>query len=132
MKIIDKVNKLTSFEKIDLAEEGISKNSLEEFQKQIGLDQETIAELLSVSKKDLLKKKEEDKFDLTTSEKIVALAEVYSYGYKVFEDTGKFNHWISRPSSALGGIVPLKLLKTRYGIIEVMRLIGRIDYGIYS
>jgi uncharacterized protein (DUF2384 family) len=73
-----------------------------------------------------------DKFDMNLSEKIVSVADIYSYGYEVFEDESKFNAWIFRSNRSLGGQAPYDLLDNQYGREEVKNLIGRIDYGVYS
>jgi putative toxin-antitoxin system antitoxin component (TIGR02293 family) len=101
-------NQMTSFEKMELIEAGISKKDLENLKEYAGLDYEKL------------------------SEKIVALADIYSYGYEVFEDKNKFNEWIFTANSALGGKRPYDLLNNSFGREEVKHLIGRIDYGVYS
>ncbi|MBS1663808.1 MAG: DUF2384 domain-containing protein [Bacteroidetes bacterium] len=122
----------TSFEKIDLIRQGISKKALEHFKQKTGLDYDQLADILSVARATLINKKAADKFNLTLSEKILGLAEIYSYGYEVFEEEIRFNEWIFRPNKALGGQAPYDLLDTQYGREEVKNVIGRIDYGVYS
>lgn len=123
---------MTAFEKIDIIKACLSKNDLEQFKKTTGLDYDQLAKALSVTRATLINKKGKEKFGTALSERIIAIADIYSYGYEVFEDEVKFNRWISRPNRALGGIVPFDLLDTQYGREEVRTIIGRIDYGIYS
>jgi uncharacterized protein (DUF2384 family) len=59
------------------------------------------------------------------------LAELLCYGREVFESRDIFNIWIRIPSSGLGGKSPLELLDTLYGIEEVKKELGRVEYGIY-
>jgi putative toxin-antitoxin system antitoxin component (TIGR02293 family) len=66
------------------------------------------------------------------SEKIIGVADIYSYGYEVFEDEARFNDWIFQSNKALGGLSPYELLDNQYGREEVRNVIGRIDYGVYS
>jgi uncharacterized protein (DUF2384 family) len=49
----------------------------------------------------------------------------------VFECREIFNIWIRIPSNGLGGKSPLDLLDTLYGIEEVKKELGRIEYGVY-
>lgn len=125
-------SKMTAFEKIDLIRSGISKTDFEGFKQKAGLDYDQLAATLSVARATLINKKGSEKFNQTLSEKIVSLADIYAYGYEVFEDTDRFNNWIFRPNKALGGLVPFDLLDNQYGREEVKDLIGRIDYGVYS
>jgi putative toxin-antitoxin system antitoxin component (TIGR02293 family) len=124
--------RMTPLEKVALANEKISKKELEELKKATGLDYSTLSKILSVARATLINKKGAAKFDEAQSERIVALADIYAYGFDVFEDEEKFNHWIAEPNKALAGQKPLELLNTQFGREEVKRLIGRIDYGVYS
>lgn len=122
----------SSFEKIGVIKEGISKEELENFKNAAELDYDTLSRLLNVARATLLNKKGNAKFDATTSEKIFHLADIYSYGYGVFESRAGFNRWMKSENRALGGASPLSMLDTMYGIQEIKNLIGRIEYGVYS
>lgn len=123
---------MTPLEKVALANEKISKAQLEQLKKSTGLDYTVLSHVLSVARATLINKKGSAKFDEAQSERILALTDIYAYGYEVFEDEEKFNHWIAEPNKAIGGQTPLALLKNQFGREEVKRLIGRIDYGVYS
>src|ERR1700733_286736 len=71
-------NHMTSFEKIDMIREGISKKDLEVFKQKTGLDYDQLAALLSVARATLINKKGRDKFNQTLSEKLFGLADIYS------------------------------------------------------
>ena len=123
---------MTPIEKMDISRTGVSKKDLVSLKEKTSLDYDKLAKTLSVTRSTLINKKAGEKFNSTVSEKIVGLAEIYSYGYEVFEDKEKFNSWISRPNKALGGKTPFELLDSQFGREEVKNIIGRIDYGVYS
>lgn len=125
-------SRMTTFEKIDLVKEGISKKDLENLKEKADLDYNQLAKVLSVARATLINKKGKSKFDTALSERIVGVADIYSYGYEVFEDEARFNEWIFRSNKSLGGKTPYDLLDSQYGREEVKSLIGRIDYGVYS
>ncbi len=125
-------SQMTSYEKIGMIRKGISKKDLENLKEKAGLDYNQLSKVLSVARATLINKKGNDKFDIRISEKIVGVADIYSYGYEVFEDEGRFNNWIFRSNQSLGGLSPYDLLDNQYGRDEVKSLIGRIDYGVYS
>ena len=125
-------SRLTSFEKIAIIKEGICKTDLEHLKQKADLDYNQLAVILSVARATLINKKGKEKFDVSLSEKIVSVADIYSYGYEVFEDENRFNNWVFRSNKALGGQSPYDLLDNQYGREEVKNLIGRIDYGVYS
>jgi putative toxin-antitoxin system antitoxin component (TIGR02293 family) len=125
-------SRMTSFEKIDIIRKGISKRDLEHLKEKTDLDYNQLSQVLSVARATLINKKGTAKFDMVLSERIVGVADIYSYGYEVFEDENRFNEWIFRANQALGGQSPYDLLDNQYGREEVKNLIGRIDYGVYS
>jgi putative toxin-antitoxin system antitoxin component (TIGR02293 family) len=126
------IGQMTPIEKMGIVREGISKIDLEHLKNTAELDYDQLAWALSVTRATLINKKGAEKFSSSLSERIVSLADIYSYGYEVFDDDNKFNNWILRPNRALGGQTPYDLLDNQYGREEVRNLIGRIDYGVYS
>ena len=123
---------LTSFEKIELMERGISKKDLESLKKAASLDYDKLAQVLNVARATLLSRKGREKFSQELSDKIIGLADLYSYGFEVFGEKDRFNHWVFVPNKALGGRSPFDIMHNSFGREEVKNLIGRIDYGVYS
>jgi putative toxin-antitoxin system antitoxin component (TIGR02293 family) len=126
------VHQWSSYDKIGAIKKGISKEELEALKNQSELDYDALSAILNVTKATLHTKKGKEKFDQYISERIFLLADLYSYGYDVFEDRPRFNQWMKKPNRALNGDTPLNLLDTLYGMEEVRHLIGRIEYGVYS
>lgn len=117
---------------MDLAREGVVKSQLVNLKERAGLDYDDLADVLPATRATLLAKKGKEKFSPVVSEAIVSLADIYTYGYRVFGDEQLFNDWIREPLPALGGATPFSLLDNQFGREEVRDLIGRIAYGVYS
>lgn len=124
--------KRTLLAKIDATKAGISKKALEQLKEKTGPGYDQLCYVLGVARGTLIGKKGTERFSPVLSEKIMSLADIYSYGYEVFNDPHEFNEWIFQPVNALGGKAPYDLLHNQYGREEVRNLIGRIDYGVYS
>ncbi|QEC52171.1 putative toxin-antitoxin system antitoxin component (TIGR02293 family) [Anseongella ginsenosidimutans] len=123
---------LSPQQKIAKIKSGISKKDLTSLKDAASLDYDMLAELLSVARVTLINKKGEEKFNRNVSEKIMALADLYSYGFDIFGNGDKFNAWMNEPNAALGQIAPIELSDTIIGIQEVKHLVGRIAFGIFS
>ncbi|MEO9144596.1 MAG: antitoxin Xre/MbcA/ParS toxin-binding domain-containing protein [Ginsengibacter sp.] len=123
---------MSSFEKMAIVKNGITKKDLELLKSKAALDYTMLAKALSVTRATLINKKREQKFGMVLSEKIVSLADVYSYGFEVFGDKDLFNQWMQSPNRAIGGESPYSLIDNQYGREEIKNLIGRIAYGVYS
>ena len=134
--IVEKTSKpewrMTAVEKMNMVRVGINKKDLESLKSKTNLDYDKLSALLSTNRATLINKKGKENFSTALSERIVSIAELYSYGFEVFEDEVKFNEWIVRPNKALGGKQPFELLDNQFGREEVKNVIGRIDHGVYS
>ncbi|MEX0995911.1 MAG: antitoxin Xre/MbcA/ParS toxin-binding domain-containing protein [Flavobacteriaceae bacterium] len=126
------LNVLTSFEKMQIIKRGISKRYLESFKEATSLDYASLADALLVTRATLINKKGDQKFNNQVSERIVSIADLYAFGYEVFEDKTRFNEWMFVPNQGLGGEVPFSIVNNQYGREEIKNLIGRIAYGVYS
>lgn len=123
---------LTSVQKMKIVRNGITKGYLVKLKNNTDLDYDALAKALSVTRSTLINKKSNQKFNDSLSERIVALADLYSFGYEVFEDESRFNAWMFHPNQALGGKIPFDFVDNQYGREEIHNLIGRIAYGVYS
>jgi putative toxin-antitoxin system antitoxin component (TIGR02293 family) len=66
------------------------------------------------------------------SERILRLARVAAHASHVFGDRAAALRWLSTSNMALGGDTPMSLLETDVGTGEVIEVLGRILYGVYS
>jgi putative toxin-antitoxin system antitoxin component (TIGR02293 family) len=126
------INDLTPLQKMDIVKSGISKSYLERLKKAAGLDYNDLAAVLSVTRATLINKNAAYKFNDAVSERILSLADLYSYGYEVFGDKEHFNQWMFAQNRALGGKAPFDLMDNIFGREEVHNLIGRIEHGIFA
>jgi putative toxin-antitoxin system antitoxin component (TIGR02293 family) len=67
------------------------------------------------------------------SERVARLVRVIDAATDLFEgDRVSALDWITRPAPALDGSRPLELLMSEAGAVEVNRLIGRLQHGVFS
>lgn len=123
---------MTSFQKMQIVRGGINKSYLIELKEETSLDYDALAQALSVTRSTLINKKGDEKFSDHISERIIAVAEIYSFGYVVFEDKKNFNQWMFAANQALAGATPFDFMDNQFGREEIRSLIGRIAYGVYS
>ncbi len=69
----------------------------------------------------------------TESDVIVRTATIFSRAIEVLGTREKASHWLmNSPNDALGGAVPASILDTSTGEREVLAILDRIEYGVYS
>lgn len=111
------------YQKIETIKDGISKEEPENLKEQTGVDYTMLSRILSITTATLHDKKGKEWFDTTVSERILLLADIYSYGYMVFKEQEKCNRWMKTPNRALVNEILLNLAKKIYGIEEVKNLL---------
>gem|GEM_PF-4664835 len=55
-----------------------------------------------------------------------------SYALKVFGDADKCVNWLCKKWGRIGGEVPLALIKSRQGCIDLTNALVQIDYGFFA
>ena len=67
-----------------------------------------------------------------TAEVTLSVMRVVSKAQEIFGSQEKAVIWLKRPNTVLEGQTPLSLLSSRFGAEEVMDLLARLEYGVYS
>jgi len=68
----------------------------------------------------------------TESSRLFRLARLHARASEVLDGPAAATRWLRRPQRALGGAVPLALLDTDAGALEVERLLGRIEDAVVT
>lgn len=118
-------------DKITMAKKGVSKKQLNDIKNEAELDYDQLSKILATSRSSLISKKGAAKFNQDTSERILLLKDIITYGQEVFGDKNALNEWLKTPAEALGNVTPLSMMDTFYGIDEVKKELGRIAHGVY-
>jgi putative toxin-antitoxin system antitoxin component (TIGR02293 family) len=66
------------------------------------------------------------------SERVYRLAKILAIAESVLGNKEKARHWLNTSNRALGNVSPLSLLASEAGTDEVMNVLGRIEFGVYS
>lgn len=68
-------------------------------------------------------------FTVDHSERIIALAELYAYGYSIYDNRETFNGWMKAHMRFLGGIPPLSIVNSLAGAKEMISSLRALDHG---
>ncbi len=66
------------------------------------------------------------------AEVTISLMRAYKRATEIFGSEENAVKWLKTTNSVLGGITPVQALSSRFGAEEVMDILGRIEYGVYS
>lgn len=124
-------NKLTKIESI---RQGLPFDSIEIISNRINRPVKMMLSILDMPQTTYNKKKNENsRLDHRNSELILLISELIDYGTMVFNnEIEKFQRWLKKPNSSLGGLEPESLLDTVTGIQEVKYALHRLEYGNFA
>jgi putative toxin-antitoxin system antitoxin component (TIGR02293 family) len=113
-------------------QKGLRFSELQALQGKIDMPLEQLAGKLSISRSTLQRRKTAGRLSSDESGKVMRFSQLLEHATKVFGNVDRARGWLKHPQRGLGGAVPLDYAETEIGAREVDRLLGRIDYGVYS
>lgn len=97
------------------------------------LDKKRMSRVLSVGERTVDRALQPDyKVPLDLADRVLRIARVLDEAEDALEDGGRAVRWLTAEVPALGGRVPLDLLRTDLGAKLVTDELARIKYGMYS
>ena len=121
-------------ERLEISRKGLPFEMIEIISKKLNLSIKSVLEIIDIPQTTYNKKKAENHLlDSKTSELILLIFELITYGIEVFnQETDKFQHWLQKPIMALNGKSPESYLDTYTGIEQVRGVLDNINYGNIS
>jgi putative toxin-antitoxin system antitoxin component (TIGR02293 family) len=113
-------------------QQGLRFRELQELQNGIDLPLEELASKLAISRSTLQRRKAAGRLTSQESDKVVRFSRLLKLAADLFGSVEKGRAWLKYPQRGLGGAVPLDYAQTEVGAQEVERLLGRIEYSVYT
>lgn len=120
------------FDLIALTRTGIQKATLKSLASYMGIDMERLSSLLHSSYRNIQRKQDDDLLDTLKTEKVLELAAFAQRGIEVIGSKEYFAEWLQSPLPALSNKQPIDFLDTTFGIQMLLKLLGRLEHGVYS
>lgn len=125
-------NRLSALQLIDRSRQGLVGTEAGQIASLLAISDKEMARLLNQSVATFHRQAKAGRLDAATSERLLLLSQLATYGSIVFQDKAKFTRWLRRPLRLLGERSPLDLLDSLTGIQLVDDILGRIEYGVFS
>src|SRR5260370_1322854 len=106
---------------------GLPFASLERVSKYLEISTLVMVASLGLAKRTVARRAHEKRLSPTESERLVRLTRVLAEAKHVLGSDEKARRWVLKPSRALGGKIPLRLLVTDIGANAVFEELGRIE-----
>jgi putative toxin-antitoxin system antitoxin component (TIGR02293 family) len=117
---------------IKLSRHGVRKASLKSLARYLGITMEKMSRLLHTSHRNIQRKDEGELLDTLKTEKVLELAAFIKRGIDVIGSEEAFKEWLHSPILALGNRAPIDFLDTTFGIQMAVRVLGRLEQGVFS
>lgn len=114
-------------------EQGLPYRSLVHFHQVLDIPINEMAHLAQIKTRTLSRRKERGRLQPDESDRLLRVARVFGKALELFEGDGEAaRRWFTKPHKMLGGVTPAEMSKTDIGAVEVERLIGRLEHGVFS
>jgi putative toxin-antitoxin system antitoxin component (TIGR02293 family) len=114
-------------------EKGFRFTALEHLRRNVALSSDELEQVLGIPSRTLARRKSEGRFQPEESDRLLRTARIYARVIEVFEsDARAASEWLTTPQTALGGLLPLELVRTELGAREVEALLDRLEQGVFS
>ena len=127
---------LDTFDPPDLlraVKKGLAYRTFERFRQNTSLPLDRVLDLIDMPRRTLTRRKREGRFRPDESDRLLRASRVFGKTLELFEgDRSAATEWLTSRQAALGGAVPLDLAKSEVGALEVERLVGRLEHGVFS
>jgi len=111
---------------------GLPRQSLDFLLEKTGLSIFEMAHILDTTDRTLRRHEGHVLLSREHSERLLEIAQLYSFGESVFGELGVFRQWMDAAVPALGGQKPKSFLDTSLGINMLMAQLGRIEHGVFA
>jgi putative toxin-antitoxin system antitoxin component (TIGR02293 family) len=123
----------TSLQWDKLIRQGIPVQSAEALKQRLDMTDASLSELLGISEKTLSRARAaKSRLDPVASDRLFRVARIVTLASAVLESEPAALRWLKRPQIGLGVRVPLTLLGTDAGCVQVEKLLLAIEHGVYT
>src|SRR5262249_54956085 len=127
------LKKFDSAQLLKAVEQGIPYKSFLKLQRNLGVSQARLLDLIHIPQRTLTRRKHEGRLRPEESDRLLRVTRLMGRAIEVFDgDVMAARTWLAAPQFVLGGAVPWDLIKTELGSREVETALGRIEQGVFA
>jgi putative toxin-antitoxin system antitoxin component (TIGR02293 family) len=112
--------------------QGLPYRSLKSVSQRLQLSEREAATILHIPAQIMARCRQARKLRVDESDRLYRIAHVAGQAVSVFGSEDKAATWLQRPNRALNGELPIRLLDTDIGALQVEDILGKIEHGNVS
>lgn len=118
---------------VSVVREGLPFQTVASVTKWLALSEDQVGSWVRISKRTAARRKSKhERLKAIESERLLRLVRLAAAATDVLGDRARAIRWLRRPNRSLGGEVPVNLLDTDIGFQNVMDVLRRVEYGVFS
>ena len=110
---------------------GFSADSFDKLKKCLKISDNMLSKIVHIPQRTLTRRRRDGRLRPDESERVLRIANIYDKAREVFETEIATEKWLKKPSRGLGYKIPLEYADTEPGAREVLKLLSRIEHGIF-
>lgn len=112
--------------------EGLPAGIVDALGRELEISRKELARVAGVAERTLIRKIQDGRLTSDQSERMARVARLLDRAIEVLGGKERALRWLKAPRPQLQGQPPLDFADTELGCQEVMNLLGRIEYGVFS
>ena len=113
-------------------EKGVSIRVLDHLRRSMTIPLADLIDLMLINYRTLNRRKVSGRLNPEESDRVLRVSRVFARILELFEgDQHAARHWFLSSQKALGDESPADRAKTEFGALEVERLVGRLEHGVF-
>jgi putative toxin-antitoxin system antitoxin component (TIGR02293 family) len=112
--------------------EGLSTHVFKTLAANLNLSDRQLAGVIKIPSRTLDRRLAHGVLSPGESDRLARVANIFERAREVFGDLEKARSWMNTPLTAFEGETPLQRADTSIGSTQVVDVLGRIDYGVYT
>jgi putative toxin-antitoxin system antitoxin component (TIGR02293 family) len=130
---LQNIDSSDSFQLIETSRAGIDYADFENIVQDFPFELTEWSKILHISERTIQRyKRDKKRFDSIHSDRFLQIVMLLRKGIDVFGDSDNFFIWLNAKSIALGGVKPIELLDSFFGIKMVTDELIRIEHGVLA
>jgi putative toxin-antitoxin system antitoxin component (TIGR02293 family) len=113
-------------------EKGLPNSAVDRFLRNTGFTLDQLLDLVQIAPRTFMRRKAQGRLSSSESDRLVRVARVFARALYFFDgDAAAATEWLTEAQYSFGGIPPVDLMRTEVGALEVERLIGQLEHGVF-
>jgi putative toxin-antitoxin system antitoxin component (TIGR02293 family) len=118
---------------IETSRKGIDLDTFDELAGEFPFGLSDWSKILHISERTIQRyRRDKKKLDSIHTDRLLQIMILLNKGIEVFGNSNNFRTWLNSANIALGGVTPISLLDSAFGINMVTNELTKIEYGVLA